>query len=185
MTLSKSIHVAENGIISFFFVISLELPWWLSGKESACKCRRPRFDPWAGKIPWRRDWLPTPVFLPGETHGQRSLAGYIQFTGLQRVGCDWVTNTFPLLPTALPPQLLIESLSRALFLEVLASPSDDNDGPLPVSIDVIHLPLNSKLPHHFYIFISRHCRFLGTTCCKSSFNQIPLNQFTRLKVRPT
>ena len=34
------------------------------------------FDSWIGKIPWRREWLPTPVFLPGELHGQRSLAGY-------------------------------------------------------------------------------------------------------------
>ena len=34
------------------------------------------FDPWIGKIPWRREWLPTPVFLPGESHGQRSLVGY-------------------------------------------------------------------------------------------------------------
>ena len=34
------------------------------------------FDPWVGKIPWRRAWQPTPVFLPGESHGQRSLAGY-------------------------------------------------------------------------------------------------------------
>ena len=38
--------------------------------------RRPGFDPWVGKIPWRREWLPTPVFLPGEFHGQRRLAGY-------------------------------------------------------------------------------------------------------------
>ena len=37
---------------------------------------RPRFDPWVRKIPWRRTWQPTPVFLPGESHGQRSLAGY-------------------------------------------------------------------------------------------------------------
>ena len=34
------------------------------------------FDPWVGKIPWRREWQPTPVFLPGESHGQRSLVGY-------------------------------------------------------------------------------------------------------------
>ena len=33
------------------------------------------FDPWVGKIPWRREWLPTPVLLPGKSHGQRSLAG--------------------------------------------------------------------------------------------------------------
>ena len=37
---------------------------------------RHRFDPWIGKIPWKREWQPTPVFLPGEFHGQRSLAGY-------------------------------------------------------------------------------------------------------------
>ena len=40
------------------------------------QCRRCRFDPWVRKIPWRREWQPTPVLLPGESHGQRSLAGY-------------------------------------------------------------------------------------------------------------
>ena len=40
------------------------------------QCRRPGFNPWVGNILWRREWLPTPVFLPGESHGQRSLAGY-------------------------------------------------------------------------------------------------------------
>ena len=38
--------------------------------------RRPEFDPWVGKIPWRREWLPPPIFLPGEFHGQRNLVGY-------------------------------------------------------------------------------------------------------------
>ena len=37
---------------------------------------RPGFDPWVGKIPWRGKWQPTPVFLSGKSHGQRSLAGY-------------------------------------------------------------------------------------------------------------
>ena len=52
------------------------LPRWLSGEEAAYQCgshRRCRFDPWVGKIPWRRKWQPTPVFLPGKSHGQRSL----------------------------------------------------------------------------------------------------------------
>ena len=40
------------------------------------QCRRPRCNPWVGKIPWRRKWQPTPVFLPGESHGQSSLVGY-------------------------------------------------------------------------------------------------------------
>ena len=48
-------------------------------KESTCQCRRHkrlRFNPWVGKIPWRRVWQPTPVLLPGKSHGQRSLADY-------------------------------------------------------------------------------------------------------------
>ena len=44
-----------------------------SGKETPYQCRRPGFHPWVGKIPWRREWQPAPVFLPGESHGQRSL----------------------------------------------------------------------------------------------------------------
>ena len=54
------------------------LPGGASGKEPACQCRRHkrcRFDPWVGKIPWRRVCQPTAVFLPGQSHGQRSLAG--------------------------------------------------------------------------------------------------------------
>ena len=51
------------------------LPWEFSGKESVCQCRRQGFNPWVGKIPWRRKWQPTAVFLPGESHGQRSLEG--------------------------------------------------------------------------------------------------------------
>ena len=45
------------------------------GKEPACQCRRPEFDPWVRKVPWRRKWQPTLVFLPGESHGQRSQWG--------------------------------------------------------------------------------------------------------------
>ena len=55
------------------------LPRWQSGKESTCQgrsCRRRRFSTWVGKILWRRKWQPTPVFLPEESHGQRSLVGY-------------------------------------------------------------------------------------------------------------
>ena len=56
------------------------LPWWLGWYRICLQCRRPRFDPWDGKIPWRREWQPTPVFLPGEF-------------SRQRVEHDWVTNT--------------------------------------------------------------------------------------------
>ena len=57
-----------------------ELLSWLSGKESPCQCRSCRrcgFSPWVGKMSWRTKWQPTPIFLPGKSHGQRSLVGYI------------------------------------------------------------------------------------------------------------
>ena len=56
-------------------------------KEPTCQCRRHkrlRFEPWVGKIPWSRKWLPTPVFLPGEPHGKRRLAGIVR-----RVAKSW------------------------------------------------------------------------------------------------
>ena len=65
-------------------------PYGASGKEPACQRRHKRwsFDAWVRKIPWMRAQQPTPVFLPGESHGQRSLVGYSQSAGLQRVGPD-------------------------------------------------------------------------------------------------
>ena len=63
---------------SLLYIIVLTFvgfPWWFSGKESTCQCRRCMFDPWVGKNPWRKKFQPTPVFLPGKSHGQRRLAG--------------------------------------------------------------------------------------------------------------
>ena len=56
-----------------------DIPRWPSGEEPTWQCnrlKRCRFDPWVGKIPWRRKWEPTPVLLPRKSQGQRSLAGY-------------------------------------------------------------------------------------------------------------
>ena len=69
------------------------LPWWLSGKESAFQCRRCRFDPWVGKIPWRRKWQPTPVFLPGKSCGERSLEGYSPWGLKKSDNTEWITTT--------------------------------------------------------------------------------------------
>ena len=68
------------------------LPKWLRGKESTCQCRRCGFDPCVEKVPWRRKWQPTPVFLLAESHGQRSLAGYSPW-GCKRVRHDLATKT--------------------------------------------------------------------------------------------
>jgi len=56
---------------------SLGLPWWLRRSRTCPQYGRPEFHPWVEKIPWRREWLLTPILLPGEFHGQRSLADYI------------------------------------------------------------------------------------------------------------
>ena len=64
--------------VSFSMLICYkwELLRWHSGRESACQCRRCRFNPWVSKLPWRRQWQPIPIFLPEKSHGQRSLVGY-------------------------------------------------------------------------------------------------------------
>ena len=61
------------------------LPWRLSGKEPPCQCRRHGFSP------WRRNWQPTPVFLPGESRGQRGLVGFSPGV-CKRVGHDLATK---------------------------------------------------------------------------------------------
>ena len=53
------------------------LPRQLTAKESACQCRSRRLDHGLGRFPWSRKWQPSPVFLPGKSHGQRSLAATV------------------------------------------------------------------------------------------------------------
>ena len=67
------------------------LPWWFRGKESTGQCRRRRFSFCVSKIPWRRKWQPSPVFLPEKSHGQRSLAGCSAW-GQKRVGHNLATK---------------------------------------------------------------------------------------------
>ena len=68
--------IAHVLLFSKFLFIYLGLPRCRCGKEPVCPRRRCRFSSWVAKIPWRRKWQPTPVFLPGESHGQRSLVGH-------------------------------------------------------------------------------------------------------------
>ena len=59
-----------------------------AGRPERCE-----FDPWVKKIPWRRAWQPTPVFLPGEFHGQRSLLGYSPWVAESDTTEDTHTHT--------------------------------------------------------------------------------------------
>ena len=85
----------QTRILSFPIGALSMLPWWPSGKESACQCRRLKrhmFNPWVEKIPWRGKWQPTPVFLPEKSNGQMSLECYTVH-GVIRVRHNWATNT--------------------------------------------------------------------------------------------
>ena len=68
------------------------LPWLLSGKESTRQCRRCGFNPWDRKIPWRRKWQPTPVFLPRKHHGHRSLVEYNPWD-CKKIGLTYQVNS--------------------------------------------------------------------------------------------
>ena len=91
------------------------LPWWLSGKESTCHCRRHGFDPWVRKICWRK-WQPTPVFLPGDFHGQRSLADYSPWSGKESDTTEWPTaNASPLLDLEMETKIIFINLYISLL----------------------------------------------------------------------
>ena len=71
---TKVSSISSLGKSTLWPNISHKTAFW---EQRVClQCRRPRFNPWVRKIPWRREWLPSTVFLPGEFHGQRSLESY-------------------------------------------------------------------------------------------------------------
>ena len=91
----------------------MSFPGNAHGKESTCQCRRYKrhsFDPCVWKIPWRKKWLPTPVFLPRESHGQRNLVGYSSCSRKMSdvagpIFISWYTyciSTLPMCPVMIP-----------------------------------------------------------------------------------
>ena len=89
--MGRSAFWPDSGVVPE--VRLFRLPSGLRWERMQVRCRRPGFHPWVGKFPQRRAWQATPLFLPGESHGQRSLAG-LQSMGSRRVRWDWVTSTF-------------------------------------------------------------------------------------------
>ena len=79
-----------------------------SGGRIRLQCGRPRFDPWVEKIPWRRAWQPTPVFWPGESHGQRSLVSYSPWGCKELDTTEWLTLS---LSFSIGPYTLIITLN--------------------------------------------------------------------------
>ena len=75
----------------------MSLPGGSDNKESACNSGDPSLIPGLGRSLWRREWIPTPVFLPGEFHGQRNLVGFGSWGCKESDTTDWLTLSLSLL----------------------------------------------------------------------------------------
>ena len=105
-------------------------------------------DPWVGKIPWRREWQPTPVLLSGESHGQRSLAGYGLWGCKESNTTEWLTLKL----------IVVQLFSCVRLFTVLwtaacqASIKARSDQPFPLSSSLFSGKKN-KIPHSsFFLF---------------------------------
>ena len=87
--IKKSLVIWHRGSVVALLLICFNFPGGSVVKNMPAlhSCRRGGFHPWVGKIPWRRAWQSTPVFLPGKSHGQGEPDGP-QFMGSQRAGHD-------------------------------------------------------------------------------------------------
>ena len=93
------------------------IPGGTSGKKHARQSGRQKrlgFNPRVGKIPWRRAWQPTPVFLPGEFHGQRSLTGCSRWGHRESDTTEWPTHTQPTYIVLITPWSIFETLKLSL-----------------------------------------------------------------------
>ena len=149
LSFSVNCYHAYYQCFELFFKRVFIFPRGTCGKEPTCQCRRHKslgLDPWVGKIPWRRPWLPTLVFLSGVSHGQRSLVGDSPCGRKESNTPRWLTATVlyfgffgPEACEILAPQPGVETSLPALEGEVLTP------GP-PGS------PLNSVFGQLFILF---------------------------------
>ena len=126
---------------SFWFIV-LDFPCSSVGKRICLQCRRPGFDPWVGKSSWSWKWQPTPVFLPGKSHGQGSLAGY----------CPWghkEPNTTELLSTVDAPQTWFV-LAVPVATSMLGTP-------LPTALPAPHPQVLTAAPGRHLLSARRKC----------------------------
>ena len=106
--------------VHFLFPLSLGLPWWLRGWSVCLQWGRPGFEPWVGKFPWRRKWQPTPVLLPGESQGQRSLVGYSSWGRKESDTTEWLHLVWSYGPLGIPG---VEIWYQGPTLEELYAPA--------------------------------------------------------------
>ena len=105
-----SLETRGQGVFIVSWSHKHKLSWWCSDKEYTCRSRRHRFDPWVGKISWRKRWQSMPVFLPGKFHWERSLVGYSPWDR-KRVGHDLVQLIWLKFPWGFCPEKSLHDLT--------------------------------------------------------------------------
>ena len=110
-----AIQLPSSFLLFFAILLPLVFPSWLSWWRICLQCGRPGLDPWVGKIPWRRRWRPTPVFLPGESPWTEEPGG-LQSMELQRVRHDWATKHSTTIVASTPQLLYLAICQWALRL---------------------------------------------------------------------
>ena len=118
-----------------------------SGNESAWKFRRCGFDRWVSKIPWRRKWQFTPVFLPGKSHGQRSLEGYSPWSS-KRARHDFVTKQQKQIPVFIH-KYLFHLFWQFIFSSIQFSHSVMSYSLWPHELQHVRLPCPSPIPRAY------------------------------------
>ena len=144
-------HASCNAavICSFIFSSWEVYDWWHSGKKFTHQHRRsgrPGFDPWMGKVPWRRKWQATPVFLPGKSRGWRSLVDYSPQGCKGSDTTEWVNNMRINPLPVMPSWSDIESRMYVLLLREWSRSIPSAAAPFPQSEDFVG-PKDSLIPH--------------------------------------
>ena len=112
-------------------------------------------DPWVGKIPWRRAWQPTPVFLPGESHGHRSLAGYCPYAlGVNPLPFQAGEPAGEKEPAPLPAPLCSHS---TVGLLVSGRSQGDRRSASAHSLLIVHMALHDLCHNEFHVFSPPPC----------------------------